>query len=874
MRIDDFTDLIQDIGKLMYRLLSHRILWLVVLTVLLFYILLLRLFALQITLADHFRLPPPRTAQVTQPIPALRGTIYDRHGRPLAVNVPTFVVKMDPSVHISNEALLELALLFERNGEEYVDDFPISMDYPREFIVTGSTPDAIARREYRWKADMAVPDPVNATAQETWDYLRNRRTIVNWPNIDPELSDEDARRIMNFRSQIFMYRLLDWNNYTPTPIIFAYDVSAATIAAIEEQNDIFAGLFIDIQTLREYPAGRYVSHMIGYLMPITAAQLEANEHLGYTERDLFGRSGLELSMEHFLRGREGQQSFYVNSAGRRISTPVIDVEPQSGDRIFLTIDLDLQRAAFHVLEDHLSQAVIARITRGHRNDPVVQLDRVFASFVEAHNLDIRKVLEAEPDNLAYPMHRFILDHYPEAAPNRAGIDRGRDIVLEGLRTRRISPAKILLTLIGTEQITDPDGSIAQTLQRNPARARDILVQKIREREITPQMLNLDPSSGSLVLTCVHTGEVLAAATYPSFDNNRLVNNFDNDYFHHINVLDPTGPMRNRPFRETRAPGSTFKMFTGVAALETGAIAPQSRIQTRAVFTAAGGGSGVRCWAGGHGSINVMQALAVSCNFFFADAAFRLGNVRAGGTLQGIDTLNKYMAFFGLNDGSGVEIGEHPIEYRNLGFTGNTMAGPDYKRFQYERLRPASPESSRNWFDGDTSQVSIGQGFNNYTAAQMARAMTIIANRGEDRPLHLVKLVEDYRGGTVMRNPQTPVETDIEVSDSTWDAIIEGMRLVTEPGSRGTATNLFRGFPIRVAGKTGTAEQDPRRLSHSSFGAFAPYGDPQIAIYVAMPFGSTPQHSQIAARVAQDLIGIALGLDREPERPRAVNTFWG
>ena len=860
-----------EIGGFLYRFITHRILWLMVLTAVLFYILLVRMFQLQIVYHDSFRLPPPRTAQVTQTIPALRGTIYDRHGRPLAINKPTFVLKMDPSVAISNDALLELALLFERNGEQYVDALPISRDYPREFTITGNNPDTVTRLERRWKHDMAVPNHMYATAEEAWQYLRERQF-----NIDPELSDEDAHRIMNFRSQIFMQRLLNWDTYSPTPIIFAYNVSQATIAAIDEQNDFFTGLFVDIQTLREYPAGRYMSHMLGHVLPITAAQLEENEHLGYTAQDMFGRAGLELSMEHFLRGQPGLQSFDVNAAGRRISNPVRVIEPQPGNRVFLTIDLELQMQAFHVLEHHLSQAVIARLTRGGRADPIVPLETAFISLVEAHNLDIRSILEAEPDSLAYPMRRYIIDRYPEATMARASIDTSREFIVEGIRARRISPAKVMLTMIGTGQLSDPNYEISTILRTQPGRARDILVRKIEAREITPQMLALDPFSGSVIITCVHTGQVLAAVTYPSFDNNRFVNNQDNEYIHRVTVLDPTGPLMNRPFREARAPGSTFKMFTAVAGLEAGVIAPTTRISTRARFTAAGT-PGVRCWAGGHGSIPVSTAIAVSCNFFFADVAFRLGNAGRGETLQGIRTLNKYMDFFGLNGFTGVEIGEHPIELRNAGFTGNTMAGPEFKRFQYELLRPASPESSRNWFDGDTSQVSIGQGFNNYTAAQMVRGMAVIANRGVDFPLHLVQMVEDYRGGTVMQNRPAPVETDIVVADSTWDIVIEGMRLVTQPGVGGTATGLFRGFPLSIAGKTGTAEQDPRRLSHSSFGAFAPLNDPQIAIYVAMPFGSTPAYSQIAARIAQDMLGIALGLHHEPERPPQVNgspAAWG
>ena len=240
----ELKEFARDTFKTLYSFFSHRILWLLVIMLVLFYILFVELFRLQIASAETFRLSSPaRTGTVSRDLPALRGTIYDRHGRPLAVNELSFVVMMDPSVRISNEALLELALLFERNNEDYVDSFPISRDQPFEFNITGTTQDQIRRREYRWKADMAIPNPSTATAQEAWDYLRNHQF-----GIDPELSDEDARRIMNFRSKIFQERFLGFATYNPTPILFAHSVSPETIAAIEEQNSFFSGLFIDVQT--------------------------------------------------------------------------------------------------------------------------------------------------------------------------------------------------------------------------------------------------------------------------------------------------------------------------------------------------------------------------------------------------------------------------------------------------------------------------------------------------------------------------------------------------------------------------------------------------------------------------------------------------
>jgi penicillin-binding protein 2 len=853
----ELRELMRDLGRILLRFFSNRILWLLAVATVLFYVLFVQLFELQITLADTFIAPPPETRFVTRAVPAQRGTIYDRHGRPLAINVPVFVAKIDPSVVITNDALLKLARLFENNDERFVDDFPISLE-PFEFNFTGTN---IERQEFRWKDDMAIPNPREATAEESWHFLRDAFKI------DEELSDEDARRIMNFRAPIFRQRLWSWENYMPVPFVAAYDISAETMAAIEEQNAIFGAVFVDIEALREYPAGRYVSHMIGYLRPITADQLERNAHRGYVETDLFGRAGLELSMEHHLRGQPGLQTFEVNAAGRRVSAPVWDVEPQSGNRVFLTIDLALQQEIFYILERELGEVLIRRLSLSNARETPVSLEAVFTSFIRGYNLDMRRVLDAEEGNPAFAMREYILTRYPEATPRQDSEERIQSIILEGISGGFISPAMILLTLIGTEQITDNDGVITAQLNSRPSAAREVLIQKIRERELTAQMFNIDPATGSAIVTCTKTGDVLAAVSYPSYDNNRLANEFDAEYFRHINVLDPTHPMQNRPFVETRAPGSTFKMFVAAAALEEGVISPNSRI-----FDSVHHGTLVRCRGAGHGSINVAQAIAVSCNFFFAECGFRLGNSRhsSRSTLDGITTLNRYMEFFGLNEPTGVEIGEIHQHFVNIGYLGNTMASPEFKIHRERIFNEHAPLHDLRWRDADTAQVTIGQGYNDYTPAQMVRGMATIANRGENFPLRLVWLIENSAGATVQRN--TPTPTTFDISDTTWDAIIEGMRLVTEPGAGGTAVGVFRNFPIRVAGKTGTAEQVGTRFSHTAFGGFAPYDDPQIAVYANVPFSATRAYSQIASHIAREAVGVTLGLNTTPEPPRQLNVL--
>jgi len=852
-------ELLKEIGLRIYTFITHRILWLFLVTVVLFVVLLAQLFELQIVMADAFTPPPPVINEITLPIPALRGTIYDRNGRPLAENRLSFKVQMDPSVEITNEALLTLAHLLENSGEDYVDSFPISLN-PFEFIPTST------HQQNRWKNDMAIPNYREATAEESFLHLRQ------WFRICEDMCDEDARRILNFRCKIFRERLIFIEHYNPLPITFAYNVSLETVAALEERNAVFTGIYIDIQTLREYPAGIYMSHIIGYLRRITGEDYAANYHLGYTHNCLFGVSGLERSMEQYLRGTPGMQVIEVDSRGRRIGQPSIVQEARPGDRIFLSIDLDLQIAAYYMLKDYLAQALVNRITLRDSRERAITMQEVFTSFVRGYNLDIRAVLDAE-DGPAMAMQRYILQRAPNANTSREGIQHIQSIILEGINANRISPAKMLLTLIGTGQITDPDGSIelrltTATRAQEANVAREVLIQKIQEFEITPQQVNMDPSTGSIVIVDVHTGAVLAAVSYPSFDNNRLVNNMDVAYFNHVYIHDPTMPTLARAFREPRAPGSTFKMITGVAALETGVIGPSTRIRDGISFTRAGHPP-LHCWfRGGHGSINVSQAVAVSCNYFFAEASFRLGPGTGGTSRQAIDTLNLYMMHFGLHESSGVELLE--LFDMPIGFDGYRFSSPEFKRFVVQSANPFAREGDMQWFDGDTVRTAMGQGFNNYTTAQMARAMNVFANRGTNYPLRLVSHVENSMGQTIRRTHAEAVCIGLEFSESTWDAITEGMRLTTERGVGGTAVSVFQGFPIRVAGKTSTTQQIPGRFEHSAFGAFAPLEDPQISIYVNIPFGSTRALTQISARIARDMIGVALGLEHEAQPPEPIN----
>ena len=854
-------ELIKDAAKAAYSFLTNRIVWLMVLMVVLFSALFAQLFYLQIAISHTFTALPPVTAVVKQAIPAPRGNIYDRFGRPLTANIPVFVVTMDPSIAVSNEALLELTKIFERNNEDFVKELPMTEIWPYKFTLGGGTAEVQQARIYRWNDDMAIPNPQNTTAAEAFLYLSERH-LPGWPKIDPALPNEDIRRILNFRTMIFERR------FRPQPFIIATDVSPATIASIEEQSTFFTNVNIEMRTLRKYPQGIYFSHILGYVGTINAEELEANPD--YAHDDVIGKAGLERSQEHRLRGVQGIQKVEVNqSTGRRTGTLPEVVPPVPGDNIFLTIDSEMQRRTYYILKDYLTEIAIRRIQGGDPRGARISYQLMFANMIQAGWIPISCILMADGDmqSAAYALRRYILERFPEATPTRE--DRGRivELLTGGINAGRITPAMLFAAMVDMEILSDYNDFLARA-QTGRTSVNNLITEKLRMGEITPQMINVDPATGSVVVVDVRTGAVLAAVSYPSYDNNRLANRIDAEYFYRINNDDPTHPMINRPFMEARAPGSTFKMITAAAGLETGVITTTSTIHDRVAFTRAGRPAAHCMSRAGHGSINVVQAIAVSCNYFFFETAFRLGSTPH----QRINTLNSFMEFFGLNRRTGVEIGELADDLLGRRGAASIMASPAFKEFIHLSRNEFAPKNEWDWFDGDTIRAAIGQSYNNYSSAMMARYIAQIANNGVRLPLTMINSVKSYRGDIIEQITPVPDNTGMVISYSTWDAIQRGMLQTTE--GWGTATNQFRGFPIRVAGKTGTGEQVGTRLSHSSFGGYAPFEDPQIAVYVTVPFGDTRVMPSAATQIARDVIYAFLVPEVKIERPVPVNSLTG
>lgn len=352
-------------------------------------------------------------------------------------------------------------------------------------------------------------------------------------------------------------------------------------------------------------------------------------------------------------------------------------------------------------------------------------------------------------------------------------------------------------------------------------AYDFMRRRIETLEITPAQLALDPFSGSMVITDVNSGDVLALVSYPGYDNNRMANTVDSAYYASLQ-MDKSRPMYNYATQQQTAPGSIFKMVVAAAGLQEGVVTTSTQVLCANVFEKAN--YNARCWIypGSHGVQRISDAIKNSCNHYFYEVGYRLSldeNLNYNSEL-GLEKLYKYAKEFGLADKSGVEIDE------------------------------AEPKVS----DELSVLSAIGQGTNNFTTVGLARYVTTIANGGTCYDLTLLDKRTDHNK-TLLEDYEAEIRSQMEMPSAYWDAIHTGMRRVVESKS------YYNDLGINVAGKTGTAQESKSRTNHALFVCYAPYEKPEIAIATRIAFGYS---SDYAARTTREVLKYYYNLEDEDE----------
>ena len=359
----------------------------------------------------------------------------------------------------------------------------------------------------------------------------------------------------------------------------------------------------------------------------------------------------------------------------------------------------------------------------------------------------------------------------------------------------------------------------------------------------------DAKGGCVAVIDVHSGEILAMASYPDYDPNSWVGGISvADY----NKIKETNALFNKAVSGSYAPGSIFKMVTALAGLETGAISTTEKINDTGIYTKYRDYQ-PRCWYynsyhRGHGYLNVSGAIEKSCNYFFYETGNRMG----------IDTLDKYANYFGLGRKTGIEL---PSE------TAGTLASPE-----------AAKKLNETWSAGQTLQASIGQSYNSFSPIQLVKYIGMVANGGNKINPTLIKRILNADGTESSKAEinqyvketlglQDDNSENLTFSATNISAVLEGMRSVTEEG--GTASSIFKNFNIEVGGKTGSAEAGSN--VNAWFAGFAPFNDPEIAVVVMVENGG---HGFYTAEVAREIIAEYFGMNINSNEIQEANQATG
>ena len=355
----------------------------------------------------------------------------------------------------------------------------------------------------------------------------------------------------------------------------------------------------------------------------------------------------------------------------------------------------------------------------------------------------------------------------------------------------------------------PGGTVALTI--------DIDLQQVVEDTLASTiqgMIDKDSNErgGAAAVIQVGTGEVLAMASYPTYD----LETFNQDYDEL--VKDERLPMFNRATQGVYAPGSTFKLCTSVAALEEGIITPSTIIEDKGIYTCYVDPQPM-CWIWRqahttHGRINVSQAIVDSCNYFYYEV----------GRLTGIKKLDEYATAFGLGQSTGIEIGD----------VSGVLASPEW-----------AEAHDREWTDGQTITAAIGQSYNLFTPLQLANYVATLVSGGEHYEAHLLKNVKSYDNSRVIDVYGKGPLNDLNISDSTMAAVTKGMHDLTYDSLR----SAFSRCVVEAGAKTGSA-QVGTDIANGTFVAYAPYDDPEIAIAIVVEKGGS---GSLLANAAVDII---------------------
>lgn len=922
----------KEVFEYILSLFKSRIFPLILVFAILVGVLINRLFGLQIINGESYVKDLSSSIQKDMSVAATRGRIFDKNGVLLAYNDLAYAVRISDSGKYNNNAEKNEKLnasidktldIIEAKGDTYSNDFPIVYeDGQYVFNIKDNELLRFLRDIYGKRSISELSDEErNVTAQELFRQLCEKYEVVVASDSSKNQATVLSSTVSFLKSQGYMVeaagfsvdhalmivnlrRYMSANSYNRyISFTIANEVSDETVAAILESSDDLTGVTVEEQYIRRYVDSVYCSQILGYTGTVSTSELET---LGdkYDSNDTVGKSGIEKSMESVLSGTKGERQVYVDTVGR-ITEVLGETDPETGNDVYLTIDINLQKNLYNAIEDRLVQILLTYMTSGDTKysytsngsvDTVYILAKeVYFALIDNNIVSIKHIAEQSTDTEAQVYSAFLSKQdstmdwirseladgdtpYGKLSEeqqlyiwyvytslkdrgvfNTSNVDTTDDVYkdwtqadgtsLKELLTHGIAKNWINLNVFSTEQYTSlqesydalldyidgylredtsfykkmykymiNSGSISGrqvcmllyeqgVLDMNSENSRysalaagslgayDFMTYAISNKIITPAQLALEPCSASAVVTNPKNGDIIAMVSYPSYDNNKLSGSVDAKYFNSL-INDKASPMLNRATQSFTAPGSTYKPCTTIAGMDTGIISSGTTFYCSGSFDKVT--PSPKCWRlSGHGGEVAATAIRDSCNVFFYNVGYNLACSKNGNynSTYGTTILQKYSDLLGLSTKAGVEIEESEPMASNT----NSVAS------------------------------AIGQGNHKYSTLNLARYVTTIATSGTCYNLTLVDKITDSDGNLIEDN-HADVDHQVELSSNIWSTVHEGMML------SGNSYSTIAKLGLKIAAKSGTAQENTNEPDHSLLVTYSPYDDPQICVSVCIQHG--------------------------------------
>lgn len=899
-----------DIKDFLKKFFSSRLFVLAAVFIVFFGIILARIFTLQVVNGKSYQENFSLKIQMKQPINAARGNIYDKKGKLLAYNELAYSISINDSTTYSstkeknkavNAELAEILTVLKNNGETLNNDFKIDRkkDGTYSFNVSGSSlnrfrADVFGKNsadDLEYNKDTGI-DEANATAEQIMEYLMGKDNFGISSKYDGDLA---------YRIVVVRYAMLGNRFARYKEVKIATDVSDKTVAYVNEHMDTLSGISVNEDMIRKYNYSEYFSSIIGYTGPISESEYTAlhKKNKDYTQNDTVGKAGLEQYYETYLRGKNGEQKFYIDNVGR-ISEIISSTDSVAGDDLYLSIDADLQKATYLALQNEIAAIVYSNIKSGEIPINDVYTALIGNSVINTEHFSKAKASDTEKNVLSVFKSRqktTLGKIKQELTSSPEALNTMSDEVLDEF-TYIISMLKDDQVLLKNE--IDTSDSVYQKWKNQKISPKEYLSYCITQHWIDISQLNVDEKYADstevydalckYILKNIKTDTEFSKIIYQYmitrgeisprqlclilFDQGVLdyddatVNKLKNgslsprDFLmkkiYNIEItpaqlaLEPcTGScvVTDEKTGEIRAmvsyPGyDSNKLANGVdseyfASLQHDKSSPLLNYATQQK-TAPGSTFKLVSATAGLAENVITTSDQIRCTGIYNDISNKPKCWIYPGS-HGLDNVSE-----AIRDSCNVffyTVGNRLAQKKTGSY--NDANGIDLIQ-KYAHIYGLDQKTGLEISESKSSvatkypvMAAIGQSDNNYTTVALSRYVTAVAS-GKKYNYQLMNKIVDADGKTVKKYKADYEDISDTLTSSQWDAIHSGMREVVSTMDR------FQGFDIPVAGKTGTAQQTGH-ANHGLFVGYAPYDDPEITIAVRIANGYSSHNAATAAR---------------------------